>query len=61
MENAWVVIEAGLSKKRAGGVVGVFSTPEKAQDALKDAGHGATAMPVKIDRTIPAERWAPDH
>lgn len=61
MENAWVVLESGFNRKRAGGVVGVFSTPEKTKEAVKEAGHGAVAMPVKVDRTIPVERWVPDH
>ena len=61
MENAWVVLESGFSRKRPGGIVGVYSTPEKAKAAVKDAGHGAMAMPVKVDTTIQPERWVPDH
>ena len=59
--NVWVVLESGFSRKRAGGIAGVFSTPEKAKEAMKDAGPGVVAMPVKVDVAIPAERWAPDH
>lgn len=58
--KSWVVLESGLSPKRAGGVVGVYSTAEQAE-AVKKESPGTAVLSFKLDKTIPAERWVADH
>jgi hypothetical protein len=61
MEQVWIVFESSFKcSSRPRGVMGVFSTKEKACAAC-EADLGAVVGPIEVDRVSQEKKFVPDH